>query len=74
MSERRMAPVVQLALAEVLINAITHDRIPGLQLKRGFGAADERACFDALTAIIERHRENERRLSLGLPPMPPSDA
>lgn len=68
MADRKMAPVVQLALAEVIINAVTHDRIPGMKLKRGFDSADERACFDALTAIIERHRENERRASLGLPP------
>ena len=42
--------LVESSLAEMLLNAISQGRIPGVQFKRGW--SDERKTFDALNAVI----------------------
>ena len=41
---------VEMSLAEVLINAITHGRVRGVQFKRGW--SDDKATFDDLQKVI----------------------
>lgn len=43
---------VEMSLEELLINAIAHDRIPGVQFKRGWD--NDGATFDGLRAVIQK--------------------
>lgn len=53
---------VELSLAELLINAIAHGRVPGVQFKRGW--SDERATFTGLQAVIGDRLDGARRVAI----------
>lgn len=42
---------VEMSLAEMLINAIAHGKIPGVQFKRGW--SNDKATFDGLNHVIK---------------------
>lgn len=53
---------VEMSLAELLINAIAHGRIPGVQFKRGW--ASDRQTFDGLQAVIADRLDGARRVAV----------
>jgi len=52
---------VEVSLAEMLINAIAHGRIPGVQFKRGW--SDDRATFEGLRAVIGSRLDGALRIA-----------
>jgi hypothetical protein len=53
---------VEMSLAELLINAITHGRVPGVQFKRGW--SDEKATFEGLNVVIGTRLDGARRVAV----------
>lgn len=53
---------VEVSLAEMLINAIAHGRVRGVQFKRGW--SDEKATFDDLNAVIQRRLDGARSVAI----------
>lgn len=53
---------VEMSLAELLINAIAHGKVPGVQFKRGW--SDDRAAFDGLKAVIGSRLDGARRVAV----------
>ena len=53
---------VEMGLAELLINAIVHGRVPGVQFKRGW--SDDRATFEGLKKVIENRLDGARRVAI----------
>lgn len=53
---------VEMSLAELLINAIAHGKVPGVQFKRGWG--DDKATFAGLQAVIGDRLDGARRVAV----------
>lgn len=49
---------VEMSLGEMLINAIAHGKIPGVQFKRGW--SDDRATFEGLKVVIANRLDAAR--------------
>lgn len=55
---------VEMSLAELLINAIAADRVPGIRFQRGWPAAREKETFDGLRAVIADRLDGARRVAV----------
>lgn len=53
---------VEMSLAELLINAISQGRVPGVQFKRGW--SNDKATFDGLNEVIKDRLDGARRVAV----------